>query len=137
MTYSSVVSRDSVRIGFLIAVLNGLDIVCGDIQNAYLNAPTSGKVWFKAGPEWGEHEGKSVLIVRALYGLKSSGQAWRTMLSQSLQELGFSSSLADPDVWYKPNTKPDGFQYYSYIMVYVDDLMIIDHDPMQYMAQIQ
>jgi hypothetical protein len=137
MTYSSVVSRDSVRIGFLLAALNGLDILCGDIQNAYLNAPTSEKVWFKAGPEWGEHEGKTVLIVRALYGLKSSGQAWRTMLSQSLQEMGFSSSLADPDVWYKPNTKPDGFQYYSYIMVYVDDLMIIDQNLMHYMSQIQ
>jgi hypothetical protein len=64
MTYSRVVSRDNVHIGFLLAALNGLNIICGDIQNAYLNAPTSEKVWFKVGPEWGEqHEGKTVLFI--------------------------------------------------------------------------
>jgi hypothetical protein len=38
--YSSVVSRDSGKIAFLIAALNGLEILAGDVQNAYLNAPT-------------------------------------------------------------------------------------------------
>ena len=36
MTYSSVVSRDTVQIGFLVAALNDLDILAGDIQNAFL-----------------------------------------------------------------------------------------------------
>ena len=36
LTYSSVVSRDSVRIAFLLAALMGLDIIVCDIQNAYL-----------------------------------------------------------------------------------------------------
>eukprot|EP00980_Cylindrotheca_fusiformis_P023006 scaffold10033_cov140-Cylindrotheca_fusiformis.AAC.1 len=39
--YSSVVSRESVRIGFLYAALNDLDILSRDISNAYLNAPCS------------------------------------------------------------------------------------------------
>jgi hypothetical protein len=73
LTYSSIVSRESVRIGFLVAALNDLDIWAADIQNAYLNAPTKEKVWFKAGDEWGEHKGKPILVVRALYGLKGSG----------------------------------------------------------------
>ena len=38
ITYSSVVSRDSVRIALTIAALNGLDIFAYDIQNAYLTA---------------------------------------------------------------------------------------------------
>jgi hypothetical protein len=38
-TYASVVSRDSVRIAFLIAALNELDIMAADVQGAYLNAP--------------------------------------------------------------------------------------------------
>lgn len=29
------------------------DILAGDVQNAYLNAPTKEKVWFRGGPEWG------------------------------------------------------------------------------------
>ena len=52
MTYSSVVSRDSVQIGFLIAALNDLDILAGDIQNAFLSAPTKERIFFYAGDEW-------------------------------------------------------------------------------------
>jgi hypothetical protein len=39
--YSSVVSRDSVRIAFTIAALNDLEVLAADVQNAYLNAPTN------------------------------------------------------------------------------------------------
>ena len=43
-TYSSVVSRDSVRIAFTLAALNDLDVLAADVQNAYLNAPTKERV---------------------------------------------------------------------------------------------
>ena len=46
MTYSSVVSRESVCIAFLVAALNNLDVWAVDIQNAYLNAETEERVWF-------------------------------------------------------------------------------------------
>ena len=38
LTYSSVVSRQSRKIAFLIAALNDLDIIACDIGNDYLNA---------------------------------------------------------------------------------------------------
>jgi hypothetical protein len=38
ITYSSVVSRGCVRLAFLIARLNALDVLAGDVTNAYLNA---------------------------------------------------------------------------------------------------
>jgi hypothetical protein len=44
MTYSSVVSRETVRLGFLIAALNGLDIMSCDLENAYLNAKCKEKI---------------------------------------------------------------------------------------------
>ena len=116
MTYASVVSRDSVRIAFLIAALNDFDILSGDIQNAYLNAPTKEKVFFYAGDEWKSNKGRAVVIVRALYGLKSSALAWRNHLADILTNyLGFKPTLADPDVWLKPEVDALGFQYYSYI----------------------
>ena len=40
LTYSSVVWRDSVRIAFLFAALNDVDVLAAVIGNAYLNAPT-------------------------------------------------------------------------------------------------
>ena len=48
-TYSSVVSRESVRIAFLYASLNDLDILSCDVANAYLCADCKEKVWIKAG----------------------------------------------------------------------------------------
>jgi hypothetical protein len=38
LTYSSVVSRDSVRVAFTIAALNDLKVLACDIQNAFLSA---------------------------------------------------------------------------------------------------
>ena len=137
-TYSSVVSRDSVRIGFLIAALNNLDLLAGDIQNAFLSALTKERIYFHTGDEWKSDKGKVVIIVRALYGLKSSALQFRNFLANTVgNHLDFKPTLADPDIWYKPETAADGFKYYSYILVYVDDLLIIDKDPSYYMCMVQ
>ena len=128
--YSSVVSKDSVRIIFTIAALNDLDILSADVQNAYLNAPTKEKVYTTAGLEFGASRvGQPVLIVRALYGLRSSGARWHDHMAKTLRDAGFESSRADPDVWMRPATKPDGFKYYEYVLIYVDDILAVSGDP--------
>ena len=67
--YDIVVSRKSVRIEFLIAALNDLDIMAADVQRAYLNAPCKEKVYTICGPEFGpELRGRIAIIVKALYG---------------------------------------------------------------------
>jgi hypothetical protein len=38
MTYSSVVSRESTRITFIISAINGYDVIAADVQNAYVQA---------------------------------------------------------------------------------------------------
>lgn len=137
VTYSSVVSRDSVRIAFLIAALNDLDVMACDVGNAYLNAPCREKIWFIAGPEFGSRQGMVVKVVRALYGLKSSGASWRYMFNSTILDMGFESTVADPDVYRRANAKPDGFKYYEYILVYVDDVLILSHDTNVHLKQIQ
>ncbi|MCK7490470.1 MAG: hypothetical protein MZW92_00710 [Comamonadaceae bacterium] len=138
ITFASVVSRDSIRIAFLVAALNDLNILSADVAGAYLNANTIEKVYTTAGTEFGpDKAGRPVLIVRALYGLRSSGKAWRDHMAATLRDFGYTSCRADPDVWMRAKTKPDGFQYWSYIMVYTDDLLVVDHEPqviMDYMA---
>ncbi len=137
ITYSSVVSRDSVRIAFLIAALNDLDIMARNVGNAYLNAPCREKVWFVAGPEFCSREGTVVKVVRALYGLKLSGAAWRAMFNATVLEMGFVPTIADPDVYRKPSVKENGFKYYEYILVYVDDVLIISHNTAIHLEAIQ
>ena len=137
-TYSSVVSRESVRIGFLLAALNHINLMSGDISNAYLNAETKEKVWFRAGTEFGDNKGKIVIIVKALYGLHRSGNVWRATLADILRNyMGFTFSLADPDVWYKAETKTNGKRYYSYILCYIDGVLIIHETPQKLMKMLE
>ena len=136
-SYSSVVSRESVRICFLLAALNGQNVLSGDIGNAYLNAKPLEKCYVSVrdaylfGPS---AIGKNAIIVRALYGMKSSGNAWRLHLANILrQELNFRQCYADNDVWMRPSCDKNGNKVYDYICIYVDDILIISSTPKKYM----
>jgi hypothetical protein len=87
MTYESVVSRESVRIALTLAALNDLDAKMADIENAYLASPITEKVWTVLGPEFRDDAGKHALTVRALYGLKSAGAAFRNHLDECMKHL--------------------------------------------------
>ena len=89
VTYSSVVSRDSVRICLLLAGLNDIDIKVADVKLAYLQAPCREKVWTIANEAFFDEEGTFFKIVRALYGLSSSGAAFRSFMANILDELDF------------------------------------------------
>lgn len=138
MTYASVVSRDSVRIMFLLAALNDLNVKMCDIGNAYLNAETRERVWFTAGSEWGSRKGAKVIIKRALYGLKSSGAEWKKVLADYIKHtLGFEPCYgADDNVYLRAEKDEHGNEYYSYIACFVDDILCIHKDPNLYLDHI-
>ncbi len=93
--------------------INDLEILSADIGNAYLQALAREQVHTTAGPEFGPtRQGQTVIIVRAMYGLKSSGAAWHTQLSETLYCMDFKPSLADPDVWYRPAIRGNGIEYW-------------------------
>jgi hypothetical protein len=129
MTYASVVSRLSVRVELILAALNDLDVKMADIENAYLAAPITEKVWTVLGPEFGDDAGKRALVVRALYGLRSDGAGFRNHLAECMMHLGWNPCCADRDLWMKAETRPDdGVLYWSYILIYVDDILCVYHD---------
>ena len=74
--YSSVVSLRGLRILLFLAELNGLEVWGTDIGNAYLEVKISERVCIRAGPEFGPLAGHTLLIHKALYGLRSSGAHW-------------------------------------------------------------
>ena len=136
LTYSSIVSRESIKLAFLIAALNNLDVMSCDIGNAYLNSPCLEKVWFKAGKECGIDEGKVCIVVQALYGLKSSGASWAATFSDFIEkQLGFTSTRVDADVYRRVNTRTSGTRY-ELLLVYVDDFLVISHLPEDVMKKI-
>ena len=114
------------RIALTYAALNELDVFAADIQNAYLQGPSSQKDYIICGPEYGvENIGRIALIHRALYGGKAAGRDFRNHLCSCMEFLNFKSCLADPDVWMRPGIKSDGNTYYEYILLYVDDALVV------------
>jgi hypothetical protein len=131
ITYASVVSRESVRIALLLAALNNVEVKTADIENAYITAPCAQKIYSVLGPEFGSDAGKRAFVVRALYSLKSAGELFRNHLADCMRHLGFTPCLADPDLWMKATEKEDGTAYYAYVLLYVDDVMVIHHNKIE------
>jgi hypothetical protein len=82
------------------------------ISKTYLTAPTKGLDDLR----FEERTQESAIIVRALYGLRGSGAAFQKHLAKLMTDLGFTSCKADPDVWMRKATKPDGTYYYEYVL---------------------
>ena len=125
-TFAGVVSRESVQIAFTYAALNGLQVFAADICNAYLQAPSSQKDYVVCGLEFRiKNVGKVALIHRTLYGGKSAGRDFRNHLRSCMYHLDFRPCPADPDVWMQLAQKGDGSPYYHYILLYVDDALVV------------
>ena len=74
--YSGVVSLKGLRLIMFLAELNELHLWATDVGNAYLEAKTQEKVFIIAGPEFGELAGHTLVVFKALYGLRTSGLRW-------------------------------------------------------------
>jgi hypothetical protein len=124
--FSGVVNISSVRLGFLIAELNGLQVCAADIGNAFLYGRTREKVFIKAGREFGpELDGQPLIVDKSLYGLRTSSARFHEHLSTKLRKMGYSPSKADPDMWII-----DKGSHYEYIARYVDDIIAFGKDPL-------
>ena len=122
--YSSVVSLRGIRILTFLGELNSSMVWATDVGNAYLESFTKELVYIKAGPEFGDREGHTLIIRKALYGLKSSGLRWSERFADVLRNMGFFPSKAEKDIWMR-----DKGNHYEYIAVYVDDLLILSRAP--------
>ena len=115
-----------------IAEHNGLVAWSTDIPSAYLEALTKEHVCIIAGPEFGPLEGHLLIIVHALYGLRSSGARWHDRLADILRNEGFNPCRAEPDIWMRPNG-----DLYEYIAVYVDDLAFVLRQPEDFVERLK
>ena len=130
--YSLVASIHSLCTIILLSELNKLHLWQGNVGNAYLESYTQEKVYFIVGPEFVPIHGHTMKIIKALYGLHSSGLHFHEHLSTVLQDFGFTHLYADPDVWMHEGKHP-----YEYIFIYVDDLIVAMMDPKIFFDQLQ
>jgi hypothetical protein len=124
----------SVKLLHVVAHKTGMSQLCGDVGNAYVNAFTNKKVYAVAGKEFGPAlEGCVIIIVKALYGLRTSSERWYAHFTDSLRGIGFAQTRYDNDVWIRLNA---GKECYDYVCTHVDDFMIVGRDPKDIMEAI-
>ena len=133
-TYSSTIKDVSVRLMMLVACQNNLEFLTGDVSNAFCTAPCPEKIWAVYGREFGSKAGATVVLKRALYGLKTSSRAFHEFFGDLLRSMGFVPSRAYQDLGYR---KSDDYDRYDYITTHVDDIMISAKNPMEYMSVIE
>ena len=97
----------------MLAMLNDIGVFADNVGNAYLNTPCRDKIWTKSGPEFDSQQEYVMLIVRELYGLKSSGASWRETLADTLGKngIGYKYTAADKDIWITREVLPDEREY--------------------------
>ena len=100
-------------------------------MNAFLTAPCAEKIRNTLGPEFGDDVGKKAIIVWALYGLKLAGYSFGNHISDCMRLFGYEPCREEPHLWFKVQVCPDdGFEYYEYVLLYVDDSLEISYDAM-------
>ena len=70
-----------------------------NIKNEYMIAPCQEKHWKRAVPASGSDQGSLMITRKEIYGLKSSGAAFRDYFVGWLDKIGFKYLMDDPDVW--------------------------------------
>ena len=78
-----------------------------------------------------------LIVIRALYGLNSTGSSWRKAVAQVLKELDFVSTLSEPDVWIQEAVREGGFKYYDILFVYINDILAVLHEATDIMKEIK
>jgi hypothetical protein len=78
-----------------------------------------------------------MIVVFALYGLKSSRAAFQSMLSDCMYEIWYKPSLGDPDVGLRPAIATERTAAYEYVIVYADDIFCVPLDTVLTMSQIK
>ena len=53
-----------------------------------------------------------------------------------MTHLGYSSCLADPDLWMRFAVKDSGEKYYEYLLLYVDDALAMSEQPKEQMIEL-
>ena len=95
-----------------------------DIKTAFLQGNLEEDIFICQPP--GYEQGDSSMachLHKALYGLKQAPRAWYQRLHEELTNLGFVASSADPGLYI--NMATNGNDSIVYILVYVDDIMVV------------
>lgn len=125
-TFSPVIKTTTIRLVLDIAVNRGWQLKQLDVNNAFLQGELLEEVYMTQPPGFLDRDRPQHVcrLKKPIYGLKQAPRAWYMALKHHLLEIGFKNSLADTSLF----TFIAGAQQ-TYILVYVDDIIVTGSDP--------
>ena len=87
ITYSSMITRETVCIAFTMAALDDINVTAADVLNSYVMTLNRENIRSALGQEIGDNACKSAIIIRVLYEPTSAGVPFKAYLAQFMHEL--------------------------------------------------
>ncbi|CAH9056104.1 unnamed protein product, partial [Cuscuta epithymum] len=123
-TFSPVVKPVTIRVLLTLAVSHKWTVQQLDVNNAFLNGTLDEEVYMVQPPGFQAQDPSLVCkLHKSLYGLKQAPRAWFHKLTSVLYTAGFQQSKCDPSLLFFMSP---GIQIY--ILIYVDDILVIGND---------
>ena len=125
--FAPVARLGTARVLFALAAMFDLDLWQQDVVTAFLNARLgAGQEIYMELPDCyaDQFQGKVLKLNKAIYGLKNSPRLWNRTFDEFLGELGFEPTAQDACL-YVLREKVDGKLHYVYLLVYVDDILLV------------
>ena len=118
--HASTPNYSVLRLLLTLSLNNNWTVQKGDMSVAFLHAAaaTSDLYMYPPTEFYNESDGIIWKLNKAIYGWRSSPEAWQTHLAEVLQQLGLQRSVAEPNIYYTQ-------QRNAYILVYVNDLFLL------------
>ncbi len=116
-TFAPTVRMDSLRMLMAIVAKEDLECHSVDIKNAFVNSDLEEKIYLSSPDGVDVSQGKALLVLRSLYGLKQSGRNWHRLCRGKLVGLGFTQSQGDSCMFVHPTRR-------IILLLHVDDMLI-------------
>jgi Reverse transcriptase (RNA-dependent DNA polymerase) len=102
IVYSGVVSFRGIRLVTFLPQLNKLELWGTDIGNDYLEATTKEELYIIGCAAFGALERYTLVVYKALYGLRPSGLCWHQQFVDVLRSLSFTPYKVENEIWMRP-----------------------------------
>lgn len=125
-TCDTVVKSISVCLLNIITDFHHLDVLYGDIGNAFIQVNDKGKIYTRCESKLGARVNSIAIITCALYGLIMSDEWFHMMFTDFLRTLYFFPFRFDCNIWMHLRNSVDG---YGSICTHIDDFNMTAWDP--------
>lgn len=123
-TFAPVSKHTTLRALLAVVAEDDLHLHQLDIKTAFLNGELEENIYMVQPPGYEQGGPRTVChLHKSLYGLRQAPRAWHAKLKSELEVLGFRASEHDPGLFIQEKNGRC-----MYLLVYVDDMLIISKD---------